>query len=283
MTQESDRGAEKLTEGVTVVTISRRRPELLRRCMRSVESQDYTGTVKHLIVVDDCARTMAFLAQESQRNGNLRCVLAKRAPTESSGPPRLARLRNYAVTLVDTIWIGFLDDDNEYEANHIASLVDHAATTGCPAVHSHRQILCFEGGPFLEQRWPWCRDPKQAEERYRELVEKGVMRRASNVVRDRVDVSPDGSGIMLVDTNVWLIKTEVLLRVKFPDQFSYQDWLDNLAEDDKLVEALVFAGIKIACSEQPSLKYYLGGYSNDLKRQYTHSEPWLFNGHASRR
>ena len=265
-----------------MVTISRRRPDLLRRCMKSVENQDYTGTVKQLIVVDDCARTMAFLAEESQRNGNLSYVLARRPATESSGLPRLARLRNYAVTLVDTSWIGILDDDNEYEANHIASLVECAVTSSCPAVHSHRQLLSFEGDPFLEPRWPWCRDPKQAEERYCEMVEKGVIRRASNIVRDRVDVSPGGSGVVMVDTNLWLIKTEVLWRVKFAEQYSYQDWLDNVTEDDKLVETLVSAGIKIACSEQPSLKYYLGGYSNDFKREYSHSEPWLFNGHASR-
>lgn len=278
LTQDSSRGTEKLTLGVTVITISRRRPELLQRCMRSVENQSYKGTLKHLVVADDCVRTMAFLARGAHRNGHVRYLLAARRPAESSGPPRLAKLRNYAATLVDTAWTAFLDDDNEYDGNHIISLLDCAMATGCPAVHSHRQLLYFEGGPYLEPRWPWCRDPKRAEEYYWELIEKGVLKTASNVVKDRVDLSPDGGGIMMVDTNVWLIRTEVLQRVKISDQFSYQDWLDNLAEDNKLLEALVAAGVKIACSGQASLKYYLGGYSSDLKREYSHSEPWLFNG-----
>lgn len=279
MTQES---AQELHEGVTVVTISRGRPKLLQRCMKSVANQSYSGMLKHLVIADGCRQTTAFLAQRERGNGNLRHMLAERRPGESSGPPRLAKLRNDATSLVDTSWIAFLDDDNEYETNHIASLVDCAAAAACPAVHSHRRLFYFEGGPFLEPRWPWCRDPKQAREYHRRLVEKGVMDLDSNVVRDRVDVSRDGSAILLVDTSEWLIRTEVLRRVKIPERFSYQDWLDNLAEDDKLVQALVAAGVRIACSGQASLRYYLGGYSNDLHRRYSHSEPWLFNGHGTR-
>lgn len=272
-----------LTGGVTVVTVTRRRPELLERCIRSVAGQDYRGTLRHLIVVDDCSETASFLAGlEGNGQGRLRRILAKRHASESSGPPRLAKLRNLAAKRVDTTWTAFLDDDNEYEPHHIASLVDCAATTGCPAVHSHRQLLYFEGGPFLEARWPWRRAAEEARACYRELVAAGVLEAGSNIVRDRVDASKLGGGIMLVDTSEWLIRTEVLRQVGIPNQFSYEDWVQNLAEDDKLVAALVAAGVKIGCSKQPSLKYYLGGYSNDLDGEYSHSESWTFNGNGTR-
>lgn len=273
-----------LADGVTVVTVTRRRPELLERCIKSVSGQDYRGALRHLIIVDDCLETASLLARlDGNGRGRIRWVLAKRRATESSGPPRLAKLRNLAADRVDTTWTAFLDDDNEYEPHHIASLVDCAAATGCRAVHSYRRLFYFEGDPFLEARWPWRRDPAEARACYQELVSAGVLEAASNIVRDRVEVSKPGSGFMLVDTSEWLIRTEVLRRVRIPRRFSYQDWLQNLAEDDKLVAALVAAGIKIGCSKQPSLRYYLGGYSSDLKGEYSHSESWLFNGHRRRR
>lgn len=263
-----------------MVTVTRRRPQLLERCIKSVAAQSYQGVLKHLVVVDDCAETIAFLARTACANGHLRSVLSERQPWESSGPPRMARLRNYAVTLVDTRWIAFLDDDNEYEPGHIDSLVACAIASRCPAVHSYRQLLYFEGGAYLEARWPWCRDLKRAEDYYRGLVQKGVVEAGSNVVRDRVDLTMGPSRIVLVDTNEWLIGAEVLRKVKIPEDFSYQDWLDNIAEDDKLVDALVAAQVPIACSGRATVKYYLGGYSNDLSHEYSHSERWIFNGHG---
>jgi glycosyltransferase involved in cell wall biosynthesis len=282
LSDDAERGASEPEGGVTVVTVTRRRPQLLERCMQSVGNQSYHGVLKHLIVVDDCAETVAFLARTPHADGRVRAVLSERQPAESSGPPRLARLRNHAVRLVDTAWIAFLDDDNEYEPGHVASLVTCAAVSRCPAVHSHRQLLYFEGGAYLEPRWPWCRDPRQAEDYYRRLVQNGVMDAGSNVVRDRVDPVPGPFRIVLVDTNVWLIRTETLRKVQIPDEFSYQDWLDNIAEDDKLVEALVAARVPIACSGRATVKYYLGGYSNDLSHEYSHSERWTFNGDGNR-
>ena len=283
MIDDSEPGTGEPEGGVTVVTITRRRPQLLQRCMQSVAEQTYQGVLKHLIVVDDCAETLAFLARAPHTKPLVRSVLAERRQGEASGPPRLARLRNYAVTLVDTTWIAFLDDDNEYEPSHIDSLVVCAAASHCPAVHSYRQLLYFEGGAYLEPRWPWCREPRRAQEYYRELVQKGVMEEGSNVVRDRIDLTPGPSRIVMVDTSGWLIRTDVLRKNKISDNFSYQDWLDNLAEDEKLIDALLAAQVPIACSGRATVKYYLGGYSNDLNREYPHSEPWIFNGDGTQR
>jgi hypothetical protein len=272
-----------MDDSVTVVTITRRRPHLLQRCIESVRSQSFQGTLRHLIVVDDCPLTISRLGRSCPPNPDLRYSLAKRTREESSGPPRLARLRNYAHTLVDTAWTAYLDDDNEFEADHITSLLECAAATGCSAVHSHRRLFSFEGAPFLEQRWPWCRDPEQGKQQYRALVDKGVMEVGSNIVRDRVDLSPGPSRFVMVDTSEWLINTERLRRMNISDCFSYQDWLDNLAEDDKLMEAILAAGILIGCTQRATLKYYLGGYSNDLSGVYGHSERWVFSNRDSRK
>ena len=269
-----------MKDSVTVVTITRHRPPLLRRCMESVRNQDFRGTLRHLIVVDDCPQTLNWLSESLPQNSNLRYLLAPRTPEEHSGPPRLAKLRNYAHKLVDATWTALLDDDNEWESHHVSSLLGCAIEAGCDVVHSHRQLFRADGTPFLEQRMPWCRDPRQAETRYWELVERGVLEVGSNIMKDRVDPNSDKSGIRIADTSEWLVKTAVLRGIRIPEEFTYQDWLDNLAEDDRLLEALG-DGRRIACTRLPTLKYYLGGYSNDFDESSGHSERWIFrNGTA---
>ena len=193
-----------------------------------------------------------------------------RRPDEVSGPPRLSRLRNQASAIANSDWIAFLDDDNEFEPCHIRTLVECAESTGSPAVHSYRKLFHFDGRPFCEAYWPWCRDPAKARLRYQEYVSKGVLDSGCNVVRERADPGH----VMQVDTNVWLLRRDLLLRYPISDQFTHEDWMNNLAEDDKLLEGLVNAGVLIATTRNPSVRYYLGGYSNDFDSRYLHSEVW---------
>ncbi len=261
-------------ESVTVITVTRRRPELLARCVRSVALQDFRGAIKHLVIADDCQETAAAVSGLAAGGKKLRCVVVERLADERGGPPRLAKLRNLAASLADTPWLAFLDDDNEFEPEHVRTLFERAAATESPAVYSHRRLFHADGRPFLEQFWPWCRDPAEARERYRKMVRLGVMSPGSNVVRDRVETRPGREPLLLVDTNVWLLRTELLLEYPIPVDFSYQDWLDNLAEDDKLVERLVGAGVPIECTDLATVRYYLGGYSNDFAGRSERSERW---------
>lgn len=252
-----------MLDPITVVTITRERPHLLARAITSVRSQDYHGVINHEIVVDGCAATAKMLAEANYRtNETFSWSLAVRQPNDISGPARLARLRNSAVTRTNTKWISFLDDDNEFERNHLSSLVDCALRSGCAAVHSHRKLFHADGRPYLEQHMPWKRCRREGERIYYDLCAKGVFTKGSNIVRDRADPKNHPDPARMVDMGEWLFQRELLFKFPFCEEYSYEDWLNIIPEDNKLLQTLVEHEIPIASTCQPTLKYYLGGYSN---------------------
>ncbi len=260
---------------VTIVTVTRRRVSLLARAIHSVARQDWRkGTLKHLIIVDDCQETAEWLSNRVRGQSNIVWRLVERQSDESSGPSRLARLRNMAGRLADSQWIAFLDDDNEFEPQHVRTLLACAKERSCPAVHSYRKLFHFDGKPFLEEFWPWCRRENEARQRYWDYVEKGILQPGSNVVREQTASVKDFPRVTHIDMNVWLLQRELLLRCTMPEQFTDEDWLANLTEDDKLLEALTAAGVPVAVTGIPSVRYYLGGYSNDFEQKHEHSEVW---------
>ncbi len=66
------------------------------------------------------------------------------------------------------------------------------------------------------------------------------------------------------EANEWYERA-LLLEYPFPEAYSSIDWLSMTTEDDKLMQVLVQNQIKIACTQKPTLKYYLGGYSNTFR------------------
>ena len=261
---------------ITVVTVTRGRAQLLARAIKSAEVQDYGGRVNHLVIVDDCPATVEFLTKCQRRYSHLTVLFVPRGSGEADGRIRLARLRNYAIARVASPWVAFLDDDNELERNHLRCLMHCATVTGREAVYSHRRLFHRNGAPFLEDCWPWSRTREEGVRRYQELAVLGIVEKGSNVVKDRVDLRPGAQFIMQVDTSEWLIRTEVLRRCPISDVFADDDWANNVTEDDKMLTGLVSARIEFSSSEQPSLKYYLGGYSN---RHYAYSNiPRIFAG-----
>jgi len=260
---------------VTVVTVTRRRVHLLERAIQSVKRQDWGGgTLQHLIIVDDCKESAGWLSRHAGADRKIVWRLIEREPHEASGPSRLARLRNLACLLTDSDWIAFLDDDNEFEPNHIRSLLTCAAESSSPAVHSYRKLFHFDGTPFLEEFWPWCRGRNEARRRYWDYVSRGILRPGSNVVREKNAPKGSEEEPTHIDMNVWLLRRELLLRCAMPEKFTEEDWLANLTEDDKLLEALMEAGVPLSVTGIPSVRYYLGGYSNDFERRHEHSEIW---------
>lgn len=267
---------------ITVITLTRRRPELLRRAITSVRSQDYRGSITHLVVIDNCPATAESVKNvESSPRRKFVPHYEPRLPGEIPEDtaiidliyPRIARLLNLAAGMAKSRWIALLDDDNEYEANHLSSLVACAASTNCSAVHSHRKIYTAEGLPYLDRRFPWTGDPEEAERIYELLCYKGVWVRNSNVLRDRAGpfgltpfrnstaLSPQDP-VFMVDTSVWLLERSLLLQYPVPEVFSQEDVQECTAPDDKLLEVLLRNNIPIASTGLPTLRYYLGGISN---------------------
>lgn len=248
---------------VTVATITRGRPDLLLRAIRSLAAQDYQGSITHRILVDDCAATASML-EELQGASSYAFVSRSvhRNATDMNGPARLARLRNVAVHEATTDYIAFLDDDNELEEAHISSLVECAMSTGCRAVHSWRRLYCSDGSPYLDARMPWKRDPEEGKQLYDVLRAKGVFVEGSNIVCDRADPRGYPDPVQMVDMGEWLFDRTLLLELPFCEQYTHQDWLDVIPEDNKLLQTLVDREIRIESTKLPTLRYYLGGYSN---------------------
>lgn len=87
----------------------------------------------------------------------------------------------------------------------------------------------------------------------------------SNIVRDVFDPIEKVNGIRSVDMGAWLFKTSLLKKVPFIETYSEEDEREMRTEDDKLNHCLAQMGIETGTTALPTLKYYLGGYSNKIK------------------
>ena len=261
---------------VTVITVTRGRPTLLRRAIESVAAQDLTS-LAHFVIVDDCGLTRAFLQECSPEFPRLSwaCLPRPGSSPNASGPPvndswpaaRCAFLRNYGIHHSPSPWISFLDDDNEFEPNHLSSLLECARLTGARAVHAWLQLFHQNGQPYLDSRHPWTPGADEARRRFHVMVGQGILEPGSNVVRHRAYSEGSSEFIPAVDTSEWLLERSLLLEVPVPEEYSEDDCIRLRGEDDKLLDALLVRKEPIGCSRTATLRYYLGGYSNGCLRE----------------
>ncbi|MFI1012784.1 glycosyltransferase family 2 protein [Streptomyces sp. NPDC020965] len=251
---------EQPPESVTVVTLTRYRPVLVQRAMRSVRAQEAGVPVNHLVLIDDSPTTRSALAEVADDFPDCEVRYVPREPHETSGPGRSSRLRNLGVRHATGSWIAYLDDDNEWAVDHLASLLRCAREQGVRAAYSEVGLLNTDGTPYLEPRWPWANSTAEAERAYEEYAAKGIVVPGSNVIHDRPDVFD-----VPVDTSAWLLSRELLLDVPFEERFSASDAEDLVSEDDKLYYRLLERKERLACTGRATLRYYLGGYSNSLE------------------
>ena len=248
--------------GVTVVTFTRMRPHLLENTNRSVAQQCCDHVAAHIILVDDCAKTWSSLAKELPDHVWPRMAL--RSADEATGPRRIATLRDIGAGLAKTRWLAYLDDDDEWLPNDLHTLLETAERTSAKAVHSWEQTLSPAGTPFLEEYFPWKQgvDPARAE--YDRLLKLGMLEMGSNVIRHRVDREEGPEHVRYVDGGEWLLDSEMVSELGFGCDFTDEDRANMIAEDDKFVTKLVENDIPIACTEQATFIYRLGGFSNQF-------------------
>ena len=255
---------------------------MLFRAMASVRAQDYAGPLEHVIVIDECEHSRAELETlDEQDRKNVLVRYEKRMPGEIPASNvtrndiymRQARMLNKAARHSDAHWIAFLDDDNEFEPNHVSSLVDCARRADCSAVHSHCVVLNSDGSPYLEQKFPWALTEDEKTRIYELLCQRGVWSRNSNILRDRAGPRLMGpfrnstkitewDPVYLVDTSAWFVENALLQRYPIPEVFTERDREENNAWDDKFLELLLDNRVRIATNGLPTLRYYLGGISN---------------------
>jgi hypothetical protein len=250
--------------GIAVVTVTRGRPGLLARVSACVRAQSVTVPVEHLVIVDECPKTAAALGRGAV--SGLTWMHARRTAGEHNGPGRIARLRNLSATMTGAAWLAFLDDDNLWREDHLASLLARAGETGCRAVHSHRELRRHDGQPYLAPHFPWAAGPGEAREKYERAVAAGVMRPGSAVIRSTTDPAVPGD-LRFVDMGEWLIARSLLREVPLVEEFTIEQE-KTIGEDDFWLADLLGRGEPIACTGQPTLRYFLGG------RSTTETEDW---------
>ena len=250
---------------ITVVTLTNNRIQFLLRAIESVNKQNYYGRITHLILIDDCEATRKFLEENKfTSNHDFQWKYIKRDTDHQHISSRLSRIRNIGINLARSNWICFLDDDNEFEPDHLSSLVKCATRTGCQAVYSWERIFWRDGSPYLVQEMPWCRNAEDRVKNYQFLTELGVFQPGTNISRDRADSCDHENPVWTVDMGEWLFECALLKKYPFPEDYSELDWKDLTTEDDKLMKLIIDNKIQVACSEQVTFKYYLGGFTSDF-------------------
>lgn len=244
------------SSSVTVITMTRKRPRMLKGAIESVAAQCCAHVAEHLIIVDDCADTWSSLACELP--DQVRPRWASRSAGEETGPRRLGKLRDLGVKLARTPWVAFLDDDDRWTDDHLHSLLQTATETGVRAAHSWLDIRNADGSKWFERRYPWAKgDEQRQREEYQRLAQLGVVRPGSNIIRASADPS-----VALVDGGAWLLNTELARHVGFQFEYTSGDFETLEAEDDKFLFSLIISGEPTACSRKATMIYHLGGYSN---------------------
>ncbi|MCH8488630.1 MAG: glycosyltransferase family 2 protein [Oceanicaulis sp.] len=258
---------------ITVITITRTRPQLLQRALAAVTRACGEAALEHRILVDACAETEAMLRAHRTAPHRIWKV-APRAPHEHSGPGRSSALRNLGVAEARGRYIAFIDDDNDWEPGHLASLLALARASGAPAVHSSLKMFHRDGRPWCEDRVPWAHDEQAGRAHFSELVALGVCTRGSNIFHDRADPPGQPGGARTVDTGAWLIARDLLLEIPFRTDFSAADADSLTGEDDKLLSDLLAAGVRPRSTGQATLRYFTGGYSNRFDAPFDDSFSW---------
>lgn len=250
---------------VSVVTLTRDRPDDLLRAMRSVADQIQVRA-EHVIVGDD-ARYLAdptFVGRLRDEFGSAIIDNVPRTADDESGylPARLGRLRNHGVTLSTGAYVAQLDDDNTFDRHHLVSLLQTLQhSPGAAVAHSWRRLVGPDGCPFIPTGLdPWHPSPQWQASSYQELLSLGIFVPGSNVVRDTF--RSEGRVIARVDTSEFLVQRELFDRIRFSESFSAARQRLQWTEDYAFALDLARSGVEVACSRLATLSYQMGGYSN---------------------
>lgn len=181
-------------------------------------------------------------------------VLSLDAGTALPSTPfeRIAALRQLAAQHCTAQYTAFLDDDNVWAPDHLASLLG-LISTDRPAVHSWRTLVDNGRQPVAVDRFPWLPPGPAAFDRWQSLQAAGVV--DGTVVRDGVEHD-------MVDMGEWLFDTRLLRLLRFDRPRTAEEVADRIGEDDFVLRQLQRLGVPTACTGKASLFYQLGGMSN---------------------
>jgi hypothetical protein len=256
--------------------LSRRRRTLLERALNSLNDQDGVE-IRALVMIDDCHDTLDLLKSLTLRPGAIKDLEYRylwRGSRDHTGPVRAGKLREMALDETEGKWLGFLDDDNTLMVNHYSSLLQCIEEHASLVAHSWRTLWNRDKTPYvLRSSHPWCRDRDMAEKLFREYSLAGIYVSGSNIVRDQV--VPGEQAKSMVDTSEWIFHRNFVRGLSWTGPYDHGDWLTSRAEDSLVLDQIVNLRIDVPCSRQPTLCYFLGGYSNQMIDERTDSRGWL--------
>ncbi|KAA2259155.1 glycosyltransferase [Solihabitans fulvus] len=243
------------TTTVDVVVITKGERDTLAGTLASALKQDADATVRLTVWVDGDRVPDAIAEVPCEV---IRIAADGLLPTEPFA--RIAALRDLAATRCTADYVAFLDDDNEWDTNHLSTLLE-LTTAGYPVAHSWRTLVSPDGLPTTVDRFPWRAPSTAAEALLTQLAAADVMDNDSPTVRDSatIDGVPGLPG--MVDMGEWLFDRDALRLLRFSRPRTPAEAEARLGEDDVLLEQIHRLEFPVGRTAQPTLRYRLGGMS----------------------
>lgn len=237
------------------------------RAIASIQRQDYPN-LEIVVAGDACTgaaeRRLHALPRERSGAVTVRVINAPSPPgdTATYRPARAAHARTVGTAVGRGGLLAFLDDDNEYEPEHLSDLADTLEhRPELLGAYCWRQLLDTSGAPYRRYASPWEIDPVQARRDYNTLVAAGVWVEGTNLLRDRLDHNT-------VDSSCWMLRPELLMRVPFRLSYTPAEREVRLGEDVAFCMDLRRRRVPVGCVPMHSVRYHLGGFSTSGPRNY---------------
>ena len=216
---------------VAVITATLGRPHLTA-CAASVQAQDLPN-VEHYVVVDGPqyeAAARAALRPFVRRKPLHVLVLPHNT---GAGGHNGHRVYGAMPWLVDADFVAYLDDDNEWDADHLRHLVRAVVDAGAPWGHSLRRIMDADGRDV-------CPDNCES----------------LGLIRPTVNGAPD----RLVDTSCYLVARDLAIRASPP-------WNRGRVDADRDVTKALLA-VPHVCVRRHSLRYRVGATPHSVTADF---------------
>lgn len=233
---------------VTVVTATTGQPEL-ERAVQSVQSQTYAN-IEHLLVVDN-PQAAAQVHEICRRNqGSVPCHCMELPYKTGEFGFNGHRIYAASAFLARGDYVSFLDEDNWFDADHIASLVERIAADGLEWAYSLRKIcnadgsvLAVDNGNSLGQ-WP----------------------------------TAESDATHLVDANCYMIRRDLAVRTsaiwnsRYPDIIRFLDKRPIVSPDYSLCMKLLAEHPRCGTNGQYSLNYRVGNAAYSADASFFHRQ-----------
>lgn len=176
---------------VTVVISTYNRPKLLSRALESVLKQTFEDF--DVLVVDDGSETARPVVEEYHAKFAERGIFCNGMDLpENSGYQSVPK--NMGIIYSKGSYIAYLDDDNEWDPDHLETLVAEIEKMGCDAVYSRWR---YEGdGPASGKEFPF--------QQMTNVAKDGLLASPANNFIDTSSIlHSKGAFVRLLGINVW--------------------------------------------------------------------------------